>query len=117
FTPSGYALRVVPMQPGEFGGNRWLHLRFLRHLVRFARSHRPSVVYGHDFFMALPAWLAAKACDARLIYDAHELIIPGALGGQSGGFRERFWYWLERTIVNRADLVIAANAPRAEVMA
>jgi glycosyltransferase involved in cell wall biosynthesis len=117
FVPKGYDLCVVPTQPGEFGGNRWLHARFLRYLIRVARSYRPSVVYGHDFFMTLPAWFAAKLTGARFIYDAHELIIPGALGGQSGGFRERFWYQLEHAIVGRADLVIAANAPRAGVMA
>jgi glycosyltransferase involved in cell wall biosynthesis len=117
FAPEGYELQLVPAQPGEFGNNRGLHLTFLRHLIRAARSFRPAAVYGHDFFMALPAWIAAKASGARYIYDAHELIIPGALGRSRGRMQERVWYSLERAMVGRADLVIAANASRAGVMA
>jgi glycosyltransferase involved in cell wall biosynthesis len=117
FAPKNYELQVVPAEPGEFGSNRALHLRFFRHLVRAAREFRPEVVYGHDFFMALPAWIAAKLSGARFVYDAHELIIPGALGRSQGQLQERVWYLFERCIVGRADLVIAANSSRAGVMA
>jgi glycosyltransferase involved in cell wall biosynthesis len=117
FAPTGYELIAMPVRPGEFGTNRALHLRFLRYLLRVARRLRPDVVYGHDFFMAFPAWLAARLTGARLIYDAHELIIPGSLGFARVPLSERIWYTLERAVVGRADLVIAANAPRAAKMA
>ena len=117
FKPTGYELIVVPMRAGEFGRNRGLHVRFLRHLLRVARRLRPDVVYGHDFFMAFPGWLAARLTGARFVYDAHELIIPGSLGYARVPLSERVWYAFERAVVGRADLVIAANAARAAKMA
>jgi len=117
FKPDGdYRLSVLPVRPGEFGKNRMLHLRFLRELVRRARLARPDFVYAHDFFLATPGWLAARLSGARFIYDAHELVIPGAQGLESGLMQERFWYLLERFAVGRADLVIAANEARARIM-
>jgi glycosyltransferase involved in cell wall biosynthesis len=72
------------------------------------------VVHAHDFFMAFPGWLAARATGARLVYDAHELLIPEP--GIPFGARDRLWYNTERWTVPRADVVIAANRQRAEVM-
>lgn len=117
FKPAAYDLLVLPVRPGEFGTNRWLHLRFFFRLLRVALRERPDIMYGHDFFMAFPAWLAARLTGARLVYDAHELIIPGSMGSSRGAFLERIWYRLERAIVGRAELVVAANAPRAQKMA
>lgn len=117
FTPNGYELVVLPVRPGEFGNNRWLHLRFLCRLIRVALRDRPDVVYGHDFFMAFPGWLAARLSGARFVYDAHELIIPGSLGRSGGQLLERIWYLLERAVVGRAELVVTANEPRAQKMA
>src|SRR5262245_27087197 len=117
FKPSGYELAVLPVRPGEFGSNRRLHLRFLWRLLRQALRERPQVVYGHDFFLAAPAWLAARLSGARFVYDAHELIIPGSVGRSRGQLQERIWYWLERAVIRRADLVIAANTARARKMA
>jgi glycosyltransferase involved in cell wall biosynthesis len=116
FVPVGYELVTVPARPGEFGTNRWLHLRFLRALIRLARRERPDLIYGHDFFMALSGWLAARLSGARYVYDAHELLIPGSMGRTRGQLQERIWYLLERAVVGRADLVIAANSPRAQAM-
>jgi glycosyltransferase involved in cell wall biosynthesis len=116
FRPQGYRLVTVPTAPGEFGSNRMLHFRFLRELVRRARRDRPDVLYAHDFFLAFSGWLAARLSGARLIYDAHELIIPGSLGDKREGFLQRVWYRLERLVIRRADLVFSANEVRAEFM-
>jgi glycosyltransferase involved in cell wall biosynthesis len=114
--PDSYRLSVLPVQAGEFGSNRMLHLRFLRELVKRARQMRPHLVYAHDFFLATPGWIAARLSGARFVYDAHELVIPGALGRDYAQLQERIWYWLEKFAVRRAELVIAANEPRARVM-
>jgi glycosyltransferase involved in cell wall biosynthesis len=116
FAPKGYEYVALPVRPGEFGKNHWLHLRFLHKLLALARRERPDLVYAHDFFMAFPGWLAARVSGARFVYDAHELIIPGSMEDSQGKNVERVWYRLERAIVGRADLVIAANQPRAEKM-
>jgi glycosyltransferase involved in cell wall biosynthesis len=64
--------------------------------------------------MAFPGWVAARVSGAKLVYDAHELIIPEPGINQSR--RDRFFYLLEKWTVKRADLVIAANEQRAEHM-
>jgi hypothetical protein len=89
-------------------------LGFWRSLITMARRMRPDVVYAHDFFLPFPGWVAAKLSGARLVYDAHELITP--TDGENLGRKEALFYRLEQMVVNRADLVIAANPERAEVM-
>lgn len=91
------------------------HLRFWLALWWHAVRTRPDVVHAHDFFMAFPGWLAAKLTRAAFVYDAHELTIPDADLGRSR--RDAFWQCLETWAVHRADLVIAANRERADLMA
>jgi len=90
------------------------HLSFWRTAVRRARVYRPDIIFAEDFFAAFPGWLCARAVGAKLVYDAHELIVPEE--GKKQSRRAAFWYRLERFVVSRADLVIAANPERAEVM-
>lgn len=90
------------------------HLRFWLAALRVGRDIRPDVVIAENFFTTLPGWLVAKASRAALVYDAYELIIPEP--NQPMSWRNRFWYNLERWIVPRADLVIAANQERAQRM-
>lgn len=75
---------------------------------------KPQVVYAHDFFLLFPGWLASRLPKAKLVYDAHELIVPD--GRRFRSFSHRVFYFLERHFVKRADLVIAANEPRAAIM-
>lgn len=89
-------------------------LQFWWHVIRAARSTRPDVVYGHDFYLPFPAWIASRLTGARFVYDAHELIVPG--NGAKMDWRSRLYYLLERLVVRRADLVVAANPERAAVM-
>jgi glycosyltransferase involved in cell wall biosynthesis len=90
------------------------HARFWAHCLLQARAFQPTTVVAEDFFTTLPGWMSARLSNARLIYDAHELIIPSE--GQRLTARDRFWYMLEKLVVHRADLVIAANHQRAELM-
>lgn len=90
------------------------HALFWIELWLLAVRERPALIHAHDYFMAFPGWVAAKISGARLVYDAHELIIPDAGQGQS--FRDKVWYVLERSVIRRAQLVIAANSERATIM-
>ena len=97
------------------GGSKYVaHLRFARAIWRAAVRLRPAVVYAHDYFMAAPCWVAARRTGATFVYDAHELVIPAP--GERLPRRETVWYRLERAVVHRADLVIAANTERAGLM-
>lgn len=91
------------------------HLRFWLAVLRVGRDIRPDIVIAENFFTTLTGWLVAKALHAALAYDAYELIIPEP--NQPMSWRNRFWYSLERWVVPRADLVIAANQERAQRMA
>ncbi len=82
--------------------------------VAFVLRTRPRLVHAHDYFLAFPGWLAARLVGARVIYDAHELILPG---DHPQRFSERVFYRFERFVAARADGVIAANRKRAELMA
>lgn len=91
------------------------HMVFWAQAIREVFRLRPDVVYAQNFFSTLPAWVAARLTGVRFIYDAYELIVPEP--GRKFLFHDRFWYLLERLTVPRADLVIAANRERAEIMA
>lgn len=90
------------------------HARFWAHCLQQARAFQPTVVVAEDFFTTLPGWMSAKWSKAKIVYDAHELIIPS--DGQRLTPRDRFWYALEKFVVHRADLIIAANQQRAALM-
>ncbi len=91
------------------------HLIFWWQTIVMARRSNPDIVFAEDFFATMPGWLAAKICSAKLVYDAHELIVPEP--GTPISLRNKVWYILERFVAPRADLVIAANIERAEIMA
>ena len=90
------------------------HLSFWRDAVSAARRVRPDIIVAEDFFCSFPAFLAARTCGARLVYDAHELIVPAP--GESLSWRNWFWYRLERFVAPRCDYIVAANPERAEIM-
>lgn len=90
------------------------YIYFCCAFVRIALRNQPDVIHAHDYYMAAPGLLASRLTGARLIYDAHELIIPER-GGRASSLL-RLFALLERIVVPRADLVIAANAERATYM-
>jgi len=75
---------------------------------------KPHLIYAHDFFMPFPCLLASKITGAKLIYDCHELIIIKK--DELFSFRSILFYLMEKYAIKKADLVIAANKERAEIM-
>jgi glycosyltransferase involved in cell wall biosynthesis len=84
-------------------------------IISWLKGKKYDVVYAHDFSAALPALFMKvfKKCD-KMIYDAHELFIPE--DGVSFSARDRFFYWLEKELIKRADLIICAQEKRGELM-
>jgi len=105
----------LPRQSGKISGKLYRHIYFWFAALRVALQERPSAIIAEDYFASFPGLLSAKSCGARLVYDAHELIIPDPSLEMSK--RDLFWYRLEKWTVHRADLVIAANEDRAQLMA
>lgn len=108
------AVSRQPAPPSSGGGRARQHLAFWRATLGTAWTTTPDVVVAEDFFTLFPAWLAAATTGARLIYDAHELIVPG--GGMPITGRRLFWYALERLLVGRVDLLVTANPERERIM-
>lgn len=90
------------------------HLRFWRIVLAEIIRNRPQVIISANFFSIFPGQIGAILTGSRFIYDAYELIIPEPGGKMS--WRDRFWYWMERLVIRYADLVIAANEERAQLM-
>jgi len=113
--PKGLPFKVhtIPL-PKDKGTKLKKHLAFWLAFIRIAMKLKPKLIHAHDYFMAFPGFVASWLSGSRLVYDAHELIIPEP--GKSMNPRMYFWYLLERAIVNRADFVIAANKDRAHLM-
>lgn len=88
----------------------WFWLRLIVAAIRL----RPEVFYAHDYFLPLPALWIKRLTGCRVVYDAHELIVPEP--GERTSRRDRLFQFGERRLMPHADLVIAANDERAAVM-
>lgn len=81
---------------------------------KIVKANKPDILYCHDYYSTLLAFLCLniKYCK-KIIYDAHELIIP------EPGLKDRrqsFFYWFEKHIIKKVDLVICASRERGELM-
>lgn len=85
------------------------HLAIAISVVR----RRPQVVHAHDVNVLPTAWMAAKLCGAKLVYDAHE-ISSGREGYRKIG---RIVAWIEKKIMPRAAGTITTTDARAKFFA
>ncbi|MDR5907497.1 glycosyltransferase family 4 protein [Franzmannia qiaohouensis] len=74
---------------------------------------RPAVVHAHDVNVLPTAWLAARLCGAKLVYDAHE-ISSGREGYRKIG---RLVAWIEKRIMPKAAGTITTTDARAKFFA
>lgn len=84
-----------------------------RAFERAARRFDAEAFHAHDLNTLEPAARAAAARGARLVYDAHELYPE--ITGFSPRERKR-WSALERELITKPDVVIAASGSRADEM-
>lgn len=82
---------------------------------KIVKKQKPSILYCHDYYSALLArlFLGRKDCK-KIIYDAHELIIPEK--GVKFTLRSRFIYNNEKNIIKKVDLLLCASDKRGEIM-
>lgn len=82
--------------------------------LQIIRRLQPDVVYCHDFYSAILVYLLIKThYSGKIIYDAHELIIP-----EEGRKNKRlnFFYWFEKRVVKKVKLLICASKQRGDIM-
>lgn len=79
-------------------------------MVRQATSFRPDVVHAHDVNTLFPAWLVARRCGAKLVYDAHEI------SADREGYHGRIWLvkLVERLLGRAADGRVTTTQARAD---
>ena len=107
-----YQIRSVRLLNLRFQAIKQLFFWF--NLIFIAIRLKPKVIYAHDYYLIFPAWIASKIIGALVVYDAHELIVLED-GGQAT-YRDLFFYKLERALIGKMDLVIAANDERSLIM-
>lgn len=89
--------------------------RIMTHIriVAAVANEKPAVVHAHDVNVLPSAWLAARLCGAKLVYDAHE-ISSGREGYRKIG---RLVAWIEKKIMPRAAGTITTTDARAKFFA
>ena len=86
------------------------HILFHFKFVLRAIMTRPSIIYVHDYYLSALGVIAGRMCGAKIIYDAHELIIDSDYHESK---RNWFYAQLEKRAIKKYDLVISANDERA----
>lgn len=75
---------------------------------------KPEIVYCHDYYSTiLITILLLCRYKCKVVYDAHELIIP------EQGIKDRrllFFYWFEKIIIKKVALCICASESRCDFM-
>ena len=88
---------------------------FLWECLKVIKKEKPDMVYAHDYYSVLLLyWLLRLKKHPKLIYDAHELIIPNK--HHDIGRRLKFFSWFEKSVVRKVDLLICASKERGEKM-
>lgn len=83
--------------------------------IKIIKRERPAIFYGHDYYSSLIIWyLFQRNFCKKIVYDAHELYIPEQ--GKRFKIRSRFFYFFEKWIIRKVDLVICASDERAQLM-
>ena len=111
--PQGYNFNNI--QIGSPNNSLTSYFRSILLAYSIIKKERPYIVYGHDYYSALLLKLLIKRKFCHLIiYDAHELYIPEK--GKPLSRRANFFYRIEKSIVNKVNLLICANKQRGVIM-
>jgi hypothetical protein len=112
FSTSDYEIRRVNL---SYISNSALRVFFFWFCFIFeAIRTKPDYIYANDFYLPFPAWIISKLIRTKVVFDSHELIIPTL--GVPMETKEKFFYTLEKLVINDFHLVIAANIARANFM-
>ncbi len=88
------------------------YIDFVRKSIRYGKRHEFQYVYLHDYYSCIPGLYLYK--NHKTIYDAHELIISNKQ--YPSNKREKFFEFFENRLIRKIQLIICADAKRAEIM-
>lgn len=90
------------------------YLENVRKALNIIKKNKPDIFYAHDYYSALLVFLLQdrRYCK-KIIYDAHELIIP-----EKGikDYKMKFFHFFEKRIIKKVNLVICASEERSNIM-
>jgi len=83
-------------------------------LVHHTLANHPDIIHANDLDTLPAGYIASRLCGAKLLYDSHELWTEMADIGSVG---KKVALFIEKFICRRADIVVAVNRYRAQIMA
>ncbi len=121
-TRNGYAIRRVASRataPWTRPLSKINHFRRReRDIVTAVAAHRPSVVHCHDLPTLRMGFRAASGCDARVVFDDHELYPDSLMQRkfQRSYPVQKYWRSIEAKYVPRADAVVTVSPGIARIL-
>lgn len=111
FSVDGAELVNLHLTPSR-GGYLYFCLRvFFYYLFRIRRY---DLIYLQDYYSTVPGLLLRfLSSKKRMIYDAHELILPEP--GKKPAGRYKFFVGAEQMLAGKVECVVEANEERAEI--
>ncbi len=104
-----FVLRRIRTSTAATSSRFFLNLPlFYFKLLRTSQKIRPDIVHAHDLDTLVPGVAIARLRGVPLVYDAHEHYAE-MVRGDVPGLLSRQLDRLERVLVRRVDLLIAAN--------
>lgn len=100
---------------GYSGSGFTKYIMFVINMIRNGRKQSYDVIYGINYYTALPALVLSLLSGKPIIYDASELFIP--IRHQTFTLRLWFFYIIEKQVILKAKLLFCANRERAIMMA
>lgn len=85
--------------------------RYLEHLLKLTGALLRldgDVYHAHDLDTLLASYIASRSKRARLVYDAHELMVEET-AVQGRPITRAMWWILENLLIRRADRVLTVN--------
>lgn len=96
--------------------NKFSLLFFSYNLLLYSIKNRKNIklLYLHDYYLCGIGHLISRLTKIKWVYDAHELLIERK--NTKRNFRSRFFLYIEKISIKKADLVIAANYERERII-
>lgn len=80
-------------------------------IVKSAKRENADIYHAHDLDTLIPAHIASKANNSKLIYDSHELWWSKTINYNKliRFSAQLIWRVMERMLIKKADIVITVN--------
>jgi len=84
--------------------------------LRKALLEKPTLVYANDLDTLTIGFIVSRLCNAKLIYDSHEIWLQGNKFDSASRLRKKWWTYIEKRLIKKADAVIVTTQYRAKYL-